>query len=215
MPQLTGENREIETSLGVRIGGAESRRLKTAIEFGSPDCSILARLTQRELWNNILENTIIDQVPAVVGKQRGIIEPLKAELQKLPSLDGCETIYRLEKTYGHFTGVITRRTHLPVINPCLMIRNDLAENDYMRYNDPIFNRMRSIWRAEWMIATPRKGWSELGIQTIADINRVLSENKFHQDVGIPQSFEGPIDHTLVRAHFYRLLRRGEYVATQL
>jgi hypothetical protein len=212
MRQLTGELKpKVKTKLGVSIQQDHISRKKTIIEFGTLN-DTQVKVTQKELWTNILENTLVDEVPAIIGKQRGIIKPLDLELESLSILDGCEQVYRMEVAYGHFTEVIRRRTMLPISNPCRIIRNDLALNGYLKYNDPIFKRMRSVWRTQWMVGTPRKGWSDLGVQGVSDISTKLVKDKFYQDVGIPQEIKGTFDGTLVEEQVYRLLKRGEMIA---
>jgi len=63
-----------------------------------------------------------------------------------------------------------------------------------------------------MLGAPRKGWSDLGVQGISDISTTLVNEKFHQDVGIPQEIKGTFDSTLVQEQVYRLLKRGEMIA---
>lgn len=212
MRQLTGELKpKVKTSMGISIQQDHISRKKTIIEFGTLN-DTQTRVNQKELWMNVLENTVIDEAPTIIGKQRGIIMPVNSQLTSLDVLDGCEEVYRMETTYGHFTEVIRRRTMLPIINPCRTIRNDLALNGYLKYDDPIFRRMRSIWRTEWMVGAPRKGWSDLGIQGISDISTTLVKDKFHQDVGIPQEIKATFDSTSVQEQVYRLLKRGEMIA---
>lgn len=212
MRQLTGELKpKVKTSLGISIQQDHISRKKTIIEFGTLNDTQI-RVNQKELWTNVLENTVIDEAPTIIGKQRGIITPITSQLASLSVLDGCEQVYRMENAYGHFTNVIRRRTGLPITNPCRMIRNDLVLNGYLKYNDPIFRRMRSIWRTEWMIGAPRKGYSDLGIQGVSDISSTLAKDKFHQDVAVPQEIKGTFDSTSVQEQVYRLLKRGEMIA---
>lgn len=211
MPQLTGQMRSVHTSLGISIEQDHISRRRTKISFGTLT-QIGQRLTQKEVWANVLENTIIEEVPTVIGKERGILESIPSKLQSTPIFDGCEEIYRMEISYAHLTNTIKRRLGIPIANPCAMIRNDLTVHGYVKYNDPIFRRMRSIWTTEWMIATPVKGWSDLGIQGVADASYALSKGKFHQDVGVPQQIEGTVDHSVIEWQLYRLLKRGQLIA---
>lgn len=211
MPKLTGQMRSIKTDLGISIEQDHVSRRRTKINFGTLN-QTQQKLTQAELWDNILENTLIEEVPAVVGRERGVIEPVKDKLESIPVLDGCDEIYRKEVSHGHLTKTIRTRLGLPVINPCRMIRNVLAEQGTLLYNHPIFRRMLSIWTTEWMVAFPTKGWSDLEIQGIADISYALSKNKFHQDVGVPQELEGTIDSSPFKWQLYRLFKRRELIA---
>lgn len=96
MRQLTGELKpKVKTSLGVSIQQDHISRKKTIIEFGTLS-DTQTRVNQKELWTNVVENTVIDEAPTVVGKQRGIITPVDSQLASLPILDGCEQVYRME-----------------------------------------------------------------------------------------------------------------------
>lgn len=205
-------HREVKTKLGGSIKQDDIDRRMTKIEYGKPSPSRFITLSQREIFDDILNSVPIrEEVPEVVLRRRISREDIPKEAEGLKPVQGSDEIYHLQIARANHVHKIRQMFGLwQLENPYDLIKSDIVTRKIVPYYDPVFRRIRSVLKTEWLI-TNRTGWSDL-IPVMLPLHRALCRPRWWQDVGLPHPLTGRINHTIIEAQVYRLDRRKELVA---
>jgi len=197
----------VPTEFGI-LKTVPTRRDVLEYEMGSPGPRSGIEVPQREIFDDILDNTGAS-VPDVVIKCRGVIEPIPREVEDLKLLQGSGYVFYMQRGYGSFPHLIRKRIGIPVENPYYHIRYDLIEKGIiLTRSDPRLKRIRSVLKTEWLV-TDNLGWLDLGDPGILSLELALTRRKWWTDVGKPIRILPP---TFRSNTIYRLLRRDIVIA---
>jgi len=206
--EATG-GREVETDLGVKIKASSIHRGMTEVVYGRPEPTGM-NLSQREILENVVANTSTREVPEVVLEGRGVREDVPKELEEVDVFQGSDMVFYLQSSVGNRYRSLRRMLQLPLSNPYRIARGALLLHKIVNPWDPVFKRMRSVLKTDWVI-TNRKGWTDLQAYHLP-LQRTLCREKWWQDTAIPHPITSTIDSRLIKAQVYVLDKLDELVA---
>jgi len=213
--EATG-GREVKTELGIEIKASSIHRGRTEIVYGLRRPTGYEPLTQREILEDVVANTSIEEVPEVVLRDRGVIEDIPRGLEDIEVFQGHDEVFYMQRGVGNRYRSLRRMLQLPLANPYRIARELLLLHQVVKPWDKVFKRLgRSILKTEWVgVGSDRElkvGWMELETYTY-DIQRSLCENKWWQDTAVPHPISDRIDSRIIKAQIYVLDKLDKLIA---
>jgi hypothetical protein len=213
LEEATG-GKEVKTDLGVRIRASPIHRAKTEILFGWPR-PFGGAVSQREILEDVVANTSTRDVPEVILENRGVIEDLPRSIQEVDPFQGYEEVLYLQHSVGNRYRSLRHMLQLPLSNPYRIAREALILHGVVKPWDPVFKRMKSVLKTDWigvgLDKELRKGWMELEAQHLP-LQRAIVRERWWQDTAIPHPISSIIDSRTVKAQVYILDKLDEVIA---
>lgn len=178
----------IKTELGGRIGIKDSSGLKTVVEYGSRDPTHEFRRTQEEIFNDVLDNTGVDDV---IAKRRGLVHQIPKPAEDFESLQGSNEIWQEQQAYSNKSKQWRKATGLPLRNWYNNMKNKLLTRGIVtdeEMNSVYCTRLRSSLNTEFLLPDKR----EIGYDTfysneeLLPLEQMLVKDAFWEDTGLPQ-----------------------------
>jgi hypothetical protein len=206
-------SRDIRTEFGtLKTRPALMNRVEYEMGMSNPRNGINP-IPQREIlgdiWGHLGDAVrIVGEMPDIVIRSRGVVERVPKEVEDLPVFQGTEYIFYHQNGYGNFPHRWRRALAIRAIsNPYRFMKADLLRYRIInRPNDPIFKKLRSTLKTEWLI-TEALGWSDIGDSGILSLEQALTQTRWWTDIARPAR----IQVNGIQGQIYRLLRRNRLV----
>lgn len=210
-------HRQIPTSLGGIIKQDDINRRMTKIEYGKLEPAGFVRYSQREIFDDVIKSIPVkEEVPEVVLRQRLVIDDVPKEVESFSPFSGSEEVYHLQIARANHIHKIQKAFGLRQLqNPFSLIKTDLCNNNIVSANNPVFKRMKSVLKTDWLIPNGLVTNSHRNNRLyyyMLPLHRALCRNRWWQDVGRPHPLTGRIDSKIIEAQVYLLDRRNALVA---
>ena len=157
-----------------------------------------------------------EEVPEVVLRQRLIIDDVPKEVESSSPFSGSEEVYHLQIARANHIHKIQKAFGLRQLqNPFSLIKTDLCNNNIVSANNPVFKRMKSVLKTDWLIPNRLVTNSRRNDRLyyyMLPLHRALCRNRWWQDVGRPHPLTGRIDSKIIEAQVYLLDRRNALIA---
>jgi len=196
----------IKTDLGI-IGIKDTTGRRTVAEYGDPKPNGGDRLTQKEIFEDIQDNT---GVPDVVTRIRGTAHPIPREFQEFDSLQGADEIWHEQVGRANRTSKLRKEVGLMLWNPYHGIKKDLFDKGILNTGaDPVLKRMKSALVTEVMVPSNNQGYEGMNRENILEpLEEKLIENSWWADTGRPKEFVIRPDGESLVGRLYKLVKRG-------
>jgi len=190
----------IRTELGVTISPSATDRNAFDIIYGDIIPNLDSICDPLEIWNSTLQE--LPETPEIVIHSKGIVHDIPKNILNESAIDGAEYLYHKQSSVGNQYNSLRRKINLPIVNPYIIAKAGLLENENFKFRDPCFKRIRSVLKTEWIKPSNDKGWYELQ-HILFKLERGLrgkiegrkSGNNWWEDTAQPMYFGGHINHT--------------------